>query len=156
MLEKICILTYSLCYGHWDPTGLFSIFYLSLRLLFWGVPLSLSFPSNSWILRRYPMLPRVLSAVLRVVQSWGGREGQGNPCVARSYLQPHIWCYLGVQFNLPAWFRIPGPSPDPVPAGDWISYPCRSSVIRTSQRRLWYVRLRTPILAKGVLPFSLS
>ena len=60
----------------------------------------------------------------------------GGPCVDTRHLQPRTWCYQGAQFNLLARYLIPGPSPDPVPAGDWGAELCRSSVSRTSQRRL--------------------
>ena len=60
-----------------------------------------------------------------------------------------------MQFNLPNRFPIPDPSLAPIPAGDWGAELRRSSVSRTSQRLLRCVQLPTPILAKGVLPFSL-
>ena len=80
----------------------------------------------------------------------------GGPCVARRRLQPRTWCYPGVQFNLLSRSPILGPSVAPVPAGDWGAELCGSSMSRTSQRRSRCVRLTTPVLAKGVLPFSLT
>ena len=70
-------------------------------------------------------------------------------------MQPRIWFYPGVQFNLPARFLIPVPSPALVLAGDWEVELRRSSVSTTSWQRLRCVRLPTPVLVKGVLPFSL-
>ena len=81
--------------------------------------------------------------------------GGGGTCVASSSLQPRTWCYLGVQFNLLAQSPIPGACPAPIPTGDWGSKLRGSSVIRTLQRRLRCVRLPTPVLVKGVIPFSL-
>ena len=63
----------------------------------------------------------------------GGGEG---PCVDRRRLQPCMWCYLCVYFNLLVRSPIPGPSPAPVPTGDWGAEIRGSSVCRTSQRRL--------------------
>ena len=62
----------------------------------------------------------------------GGGEGS---CVSRSLLQPHTWCYPGVQYNLISWYPIPGPGLVPVPAGDWGTKLRGSSVSRTSQQR---------------------
>ena len=62
--------------------------------------------------------------------------GGGGPCVARGCLQPFIWCNSGVQFNMLDRFMVPGPSPAPVPAGDWVVKLRGSSVSRTSQWRL--------------------
>ena len=94
----------------------------------------------------------------RLIPLYGGTAcgaRGGGPCVARRCLQTRPWCYSGVQFNLLARSPIPDPSPFPVPTGDWGSELRGSSVSRTLQRRLRCVRLRTPVLAKGVLPFSL-
>ena len=85
----------------------------------------------------------------------GVQGGGGGPCVARRHMQPRTWCYPGLQFNLIVQSLIPDPSMDPVPAGDWGAELRRSSVSRTSQRRLRCFRLPTPVLSKGVLPFSL-
>ena len=82
----------------------------------------------------------------------GGGKGR-VPCVAMMRLQLLTWCYPGVQFNLPARFLILGPSPAPVPAGDWEAEIRRSSLSRTSQRQLRCVCLPTLVLAKGVIPF---
>ena len=135
--------------------------YLSLRILFRGVSRFSGFLSNFWFLCRYPcflhryhVLPRVLRAVLRVVHG-GGAVGGGGSWVVRRLLNPRTWCYPGMQFNLPAWFPILGPSLAPVPAGDWGAEIHGSSVGRTLQRRLWSIRLPIPVLVKGVLPFSL-
>ena len=62
--------------------------------------------------------------------------GGGRPCVARRHLKPHMWCYPGVQFNLPDRSPIPGPSLDPVTAGDWGADLRGSYVSRTLQRQL--------------------
>ena len=143
---------------NWYATGLFYRLSLSLRLLFWYVSRFPGFPSypcflfqNPCILRQYPVLPSVLRAVPCVVRGGGG----GGPCLARRCLQPHTWCYPGVQFNLPVQFPIPGPSPAPVPAGDWGAELRRTYVNRTWQRWLRCVRLPTSVLATEVLPFSL-
>ena len=133
---------------------------LSLHLLFQGISCFPGFPSyycflcrNPFILRWYPVLPGVLHAVSRVVRGgWGGR---GGPHVARKRLQPCTCCYLGVKFNLPSLFTIPGPILAPFPAGDWVSNLRGSSVSRTLQWKLQCFRLPTPVLAKGVLTFSL-
>ena len=85
---------------------------------------------------------------------WGGGEG-GGPHVARKRLQPCTCWYLGVKFNLPSLFTIPGPILAPFPAGDWVSNLRGSSVSRTLQWKLQCFRLPTPVLAKGVLTFSL-
>ena len=131
------------------------MFYLSLHLIFRGVSRFPVFPSNPCFLRRYPVLPRVLHVVPRMVR--GGRAGGGvGPCVARRRLQPRTGCYPGVQFILPARSPIPGPSPATILVGDWGAELRRSSVSRTSQQRLHCVRLPTPVIAKGVLPFSLT
>ena len=70
--------------------------------------------------------------IVRVAYMW-------NPTVRR------------YQHQLP----IPVPSPVPVSTADWGADLLGSSVSRTLQRRLWCVHLPTPVLAKGVLPFSL-
>ena len=62
-------------------------------------------------------------------------------------------CSLICQPN--SWFLIPDPSLAPVPAGNWGSKLCVSFVNRTSQQWLRFNRLPTPVLEKGVLPFSL-
>ena len=80
---------------------------------------------------------------------WGG----GVPFVARRRLQPCMWCYLGVQFNLLARSSIIGPRPAPVPTWDWGAELRGSSVISTSQRRLRCICLPTPYLRKGFFPF---
>ena len=75
--------------------------------------------------------------------------------MARRRLQPRMWCYPGILFNLPYRSLVTGPIPDPLPAGYWGAELRGSSVSRTSQRRLQCVCLTIPVLAKGVLPFSL-
>ena len=85
---------------------------------------------------------------------WGGVEEGGLYGVMRR-LQPHTWCYPGVQFNLPAWSSIPGPSLAPFPVGDLGAELCGSSVSRTSQQWLRCFRSPTPVIEKGVLPFSM-
>ena len=52
-------------------------------------------------------------------RAWFTVGGGGGTCVARSHMQPLMWCYLGVQFNLPAQLPIPDPKPDPVTAEYW-------------------------------------
>ena len=123
---------------------------LSLPLcpFFWDVSCSPGVSSNPWYLRQNTVLPGILRTVPRVVRG-------GGPCMARRRIRPRTWCYLGVQINLLSQFPILGPIPAPVPAGDWRAGFHRSSVIRTSQRWLQCVRLPTPVLSKGVLPFSL-
>ena len=74
---------------------------------------------------------------------WGGGEGWGVPCVARMRLQPCTWCYQGVHFNLLARYPIPGPSPAPVPAGEWGAELRKSSVSKISQRLFRCVHLPT-------------
>ena len=128
---------------------------LSLCTLFWDISCFPILPSNPcflrqnpWFLRRSTVLPGILRALRRVV------HGRG-PCVARRRLQPRKGCYPGVQFNLLARSPIPGPRPASVLAGDWGADLRGSSVSRTLQRRFLCIRLSTPILAKGVLPFSM-
>ena len=105
---------------------------------------------KSLLLCRYPVLPGILRAVTRMVSGGGG-----GPCVARRRLRPLTWCYPGVHFNVIYWYPIPGPILASVPAGDWRYDLHGSSVSRTLQRRLQCVHLPTPVLAKGVLSFSL-
>ena len=83
-----------------------------------------------------------------------GGDG-GVPCVARRRPQTRTYTYPGVQFNLTDQLLIPDPSPAPVPAGDWRAQLRGSSVSRTLQWRLLFVRLLTPVLEKAVLPSSL-
>ena len=76
-------------------------------------------------------------------RAWCAEVG-GGPCVARRLLQPHTWCYQGMQFNLLAQYLIMGLGPAPIPVGHWAAELCESSMIRTSQRRLRCVRLPPP------------
>ena len=135
---------------------------LPLRLLFQGVYLFPGFPSDPWFLRqnscflrRYPVLPRFLHAVPRMVRGGGGGGRGLGTCVASRRLHPCTYFYLGVKSNLLSQLPILDPIPDNVPAGDWGAKLHGLSVSRTSQRRLQCVRLLTPILAKGFLPFYL-
>ena len=81
--------------------------------------------------------------------------GGGGLYVASRLLHPHMWCYPGVKFKLLARSLITGPSPVPVLVVDWGAELCGSSVSRNLQWRLLCVRLPTPILDKGVIPFYL-
>ena len=101
------------------------------------------------------MLPGVLRAVTRMVRG-GGVGGGGVPCVDRRHLRPRTWCYLGVQFNLISQSAILGPIPAPVPAGDWGAELRGSSISRTLQWKLRCIRLPTPVIEKGVIPFYLK
>ena len=112
-----------------NSTVLFNILSLYLRYLSWDVSYFTSFPfnpcflrRNTCFLRRYNVISGVLRSVLHVVQ------GGGVPCVARRRLKPCMWCYPSVQFNLLVRSPIPGPSPAPIPTGDWGAELCVSSV----------------------------
>ena len=79
-----------------------------------------------------------------------------GPYVARRCPKTRTWFYPGVQFNLSARFPILDPSPAPVPAGNWGAELRGSSASRTLQRRSKCVCLPTPVIEKGILPFSLT
>ena len=85
----------------------------------------------------------------------GAGIGGGVPWMAWRRPWSHARFKSGVHFNLPTQLPIPDPSPDPVPAGEWGADLCGSLLNRTSQRRLQFDRLPTPVLAKGILSFSL-
>ena len=100
----------------------YSILSLFLRLLFKGFYRFPGFPSNPCFsrqnpcfLRQIPVLPRFLRPVPRVVCG----EGGGGPALSGRSFQPLMWCYPGVQLNLPEQSPSPGPRPAPIPAGDW-------------------------------------
>ena len=131
------------------------MFSLSLRLLFWGISRFPGFPSNICCLRQNPMLPWFLRAVTHVVHGGVGAGGAGVHWVACRHPCPRTCFQPGVQFNLPTRFPIPDPSPSPVPAGDWEADLRGSSINRNSQQQLKFNRLSTPVLEKGVIPFSL-
>ena len=137
-----------------DATVLLSMLPSSLHILLQGVYRFPGFPSNTWFLlwntcflHQNTVLHWFLCVVLCMVS--GGKGGGSLGWLGG---------ILGkcMQFNLPTWFLILDPRPDPVPAGYWGADLRGLSVNRTSQRRLQFVRLPTPVLTKGILPFSLT
>ena len=110
---------------------------------------SLLFTPKPCFLHQYLVLPRVLLAVPRVVFREGVPVWLGCVCsLVRDFT-------LGVQFNLLSRSLITDPSTVTIYTGDWGVELCGSSMSRTLQQRLKCVRLSTPVLAKGVIPFSL-
>ena len=134
------------------------MFSLSLRLLFQAFPVFLvSRPIPAFyskIPAFYANIPCYLGFYAQDT-AWCAVGGGGGQCVAMWSLQPRLWCYPGVQFNLKSQSPIMGLIPAPVPVGDWGAELRGSSVSRTSQRRLRCVLLPAPVLAEGVLPFSM-
>ena len=133
---------------------------LSLHLLFQVISCFPVFPSNPWfflqnpfLIRQNSVIPWFLLAVPCTVCNGGG--GGGVPWLVWRHTWPRTCFWSGVQFNLPTWFLILDPSPAPVTTGDWGAELCGSFVSRTSQRRLRFGILPTPVLAKGIVLFSL-
>ena len=107
-----------------------------MHLLFWGVSRFLGFPSNNRFLCQIPASYTNIPCYLWFYAqycAWCMVGAGGFLCVDKIRLHPCMWCYLGVQFNLPAGSPIPGTSPAPNPAGDWLAELRGSSVSRTSQ-----------------------
>ena len=135
-------------------------FFICYVVFVYVSPLSGSFPVSCPIPDFYAKIPAFYADILCYLRfytryhTWCVMVG-GGPCVERRRLQTCTWCYPSVQFNLSDQSPIPGPSPAPVPAGYWGAELRGSSMIRTPQRRLRCIRLPTPVLEKGVLPFSL-
>ena len=135
-------------------------------IVFFSAPLLLGiFPFSRFPVQYLLSTPKSLLCMPISYTNWsstrgtarGARGGGGGwgTCVARMRLQPHTWCYPGVQFNLIAWYPIPGPSLVPVPVGDWGAELRELSMSGTLQQQFWCVRLPTLVLAKGFLLFSL-
>ena len=148
------------CYIIGYATVLFFMLLSFLRVLFQGFFRFTSFPSNPWFLRqnsfflrKNPVLLWFSRAFPRAVK---GRRWVGVPWVYWRRPWFHTFFYPGVQFKMSTRLPISDPSPAPVPAGDWGAYLRGLFVNRTSHWWLRFVSLPTPLLTKGVLPFSLE
>ena len=117
------------------------------------------FPVSRPIAAFYVEIPAFYAKILCYLglyaryRAWCEMGGAGGSFVSRRRPKPHMWFYLGLQFNLPARLPIPDPIPAPVPAGDCGAELCGSSVSRTLQQQFLYISLPTPVLEKGKNPF---
>ena len=123
---------------------------LSLYLLYQGVSCFTEYLSNPYFVRQNTVLPWILRALPHAVRG----SGEGD-WVAWRRPWPHMCFKPSVQFNLPTWFLIPDPSLAPIPAGDWGAEIFGSFVNMILYRWLQLFCVHPPVIAKGVLTFSL-